>query len=135
MDCMILGDSIAVGTSQFAKCKTHAQVGISSRAFNKKYDLRSINADTVLISLGSNDFGIVTKTELLKLRSKVKAKTVYWVLPASNLESRDAVEEVARLNGDWLIRIPSLSKDGIHPTTTGYRKIADIAFGDMRYGR
>jgi len=28
--------------------------------------------------------------------------------------------------GDWIVRIPSLSKDGVHPTQKGYKRIGEI---------
>jgi lysophospholipase L1-like esterase len=63
---------------------------------------------------------------LLDLRSQVLAKKVYWVLPAIKPNIQEIVEEVANKHGDWIIRIPNLSKDGVHPTRAGYKKIGEI---------
>jgi hypothetical protein len=63
IDCLILGDSIAVGTySAKPECEVHAQVGINSRNFNKKYK-NDFAAKIVAISLGSNDGTIRTSRQ------------------------------------------------------------------------
>jgi hypothetical protein len=128
IECLMLGDSIAVGVGQRRpECRQYAKVGINSEAFNKRYKLQEFGANTVLISLGSNDYeGIDTYQELTELRKKVKAKQVFWVLPANNLEVAEIVESIANLNKDVLIKIPYLSKDRVHPTPKGYKRIADI---------
>jgi lysophospholipase L1-like esterase len=128
IECLILGDSIAVGThSAKPECEVHAQVGINSRNFNKKYNNRDFTAKIVAISLGSNDGkNIKTINELIELRHRVKADKVYWIVPANNLDIQVAVENVAEMFGDWTIRIPHLSSDGVHPTIKGYKRIGEI---------
>ena len=128
LECLILGDSIAVGTHQARpECAVYARVGINSRDFVNRYIGKDLVADTVVISLGSNDHkGIKTKNELMDLRSQVVAKKVYWILPAIKPDIQEIVEEVAHKYGDWIIRIPHLSNDGVHPTRQGYKKIGDI---------
>ena len=128
LECLILGDSIAVGTHQARpECAVYARVGINSRDFVNRYIGKDLVADTVVISLGSNDHkGIKTKNELMDLRSQVVAKKVYWILPAIKPDIQEIVEEVAHKYGDWIIRIPNLSNDGVHPTRQGYKKIGDI---------
>ncbi len=128
LECLILGDSIAVGTHQARpKCAVYARSGINSRDFVNRYIGKDLVAGTVVISLGSNDHkGIKTKNELLDLRSQIVAKKVYWILPAIKPEIQEIVEEVADKHGDWIIKIPYLSKDGIHPTVKGYKKIGEI---------
>jgi lysophospholipase L1-like esterase len=88
-----------------------------------------------VISLGSNDHKYIkTEKELFKLRERVQAEKVYWILPAGNSKSseipivriQEHVESIAEMYGDWIIRIPYLSKDGIHPTVKGYEKIGEI---------
>jgi len=127
-ECLILGDSIAVGTHQVRpECAVYANNGINSRDFVNRYIGKDLVADTVIISLGSNDHtGIKTKNELLDLRSQVSAKKVYWILPAIKPEIQQIVEEVANQYGDWIVRIPHLSNDGVHPTRKGYKKIGEI---------
>jgi mannitol/fructose-specific phosphotransferase system IIA component len=127
IECLVLGDSIAVGThSVRPKCDVYAQVGINSRDFNRKYKI-DFAAKTVIISLGSNDHEhIKTINELINLRNRVQADKVYWILPANNLDIQQAVENVAEMFQDWTIRIPYLSKDGVHPTAKGYKRIGEI---------
>lgn len=134
-ECLILGDSIAVGThSARPECVAYVKAGVNSWQFNKKYPQR-FDGKVVVISLGSNDHQYIkTKKELLALRKRVQADKVYWILPAGNsktggvdiLEIQDIVESVANQHRDWIIKIPSLSKDGIHPTVKGYKKIGEI---------
>jgi lysophospholipase L1-like esterase len=127
IECLILGDSIAVGTQYFRpNCGVYAKSGINSAQWNINYRMMELNADTVVISLGSNDAGIDTEKELTKLRSRVKAKKVYWIVPAIKPKVQRIVEQIAYKNKDRIVKIPSLSRDGIHPTYRGYQKIGDI---------
>ena len=135
IDCLILGDSIAVGTAQARpECVAYAKTSLNTSQFNKKYP-QNFNGKVVVISLGSNDHKYIkTEKELFKLRERVQAETVYWILPAGNAKTseipvvriQEHVESIAEMYGDWIIRIPSLSKDGIHPTGKGYKKIGEI---------
>jgi lysophospholipase L1-like esterase len=135
IECLILGDSIAVGTAQARpECVAYAKTSLNSSQFNKKYP-QAFNGKVVVISLGSNDHKYIkTEKELFKLRERVQAETVYWILPAGNAKTseipvvriQEHVESIAEMYGDWIIRIPSLSKDGIHPTAKGYKRIGEI---------
>lgn len=127
IDCLILGDSIAVGVSKNRpECDVIAKSGITSPNFVKAHITKNLSADTVVISLGSNDAGVNTLQALTKLRKSIRAKSVYWILPARFTDARDAVEEVALKNGDTIVRIPDVSTDGIHPTSRGYKRLAEI---------
>lgn len=132
-ECILLGDSIAVGIgSQAPDCKVFAKVGINSAVFNKTYT-QQFSADVVAISLGSNDpDGLDTEKELRNLRSRIKAKRVYWVLPAIKPNKRPAIDRIARQNADTIINIPDLSSDGIHPTINGYKKLASSIKGSSK---
>ena len=56
IDCMIIGDSIAVGTHQFKKeCVAYATGGLNTWQWNKKYDGKVLASPVVIISLGTND--------------------------------------------------------------------------------
>ena len=125
--CALLGDSIAAGTYIFRhECILVAETGINSKEFNKKYSV-DYKGDTAIISLGSNDYpGINTKLELDSLRKRIHAKRIYWIMPAIKPEIQQIIEEVANKNSDWIIEIPNLSEDRIHPSMKGYKKIADI---------
>lgn len=126
IDCLILGDSIAVGTGMFRKeCTTLAQTGITSKDYNKKYNKGSFDAETVVISLGSNDSeNMQTLKELFALRQVVKAKKVYWILPANKQTKREDVSVVADKFEDKTISF-SPSKDKVHPTISGYKELAE----------
>ncbi len=133
LDCLIIGDSIAVGVAQVRRdCDSIAEVGITSTEFNRRYlmDDRLVGGySTVVISLGTNDWdGKRTKENLIKLRGVVGAERVMWLLPSAGIkpEERAAVREVANQSGDGVISIPVnlLGKDGIHLTGKGYGAIA-----------
>ena len=134
LECLILGDSIAVGTHHFKQeCVAYAKGGINSWQFNKSYvENRSTNFDakTVIISLGSNDHkGIKTYNELYKLREHINASKVYWILPKAETfpnQERD-VNLIAISFGDYVIAPTRYQKDNVHPSWAGYKQIADEA--------
>ena len=127
IDCMILGDSIAVGTHQFRpECVIHAKSGINSSQWNRQNANKKLNANTVIISLGSNDHeGVRTLWELQQLRTRVDAERVFWILPAIKPDVQRMVEIVARDHGDIILPIPNLQIDKVHPSGTGYKKLAE----------
>lgn len=126
-ECLLLGDSIAAGTYIFRHdCFLIGDSGINSKEFNKHHTI-TFKTDTAIISLGSNDHeGIDTRKELEHLRKNITAKRVYWIMPAIKPDIQQIVEEVANKHQDWIVNIPELTKDGIHPTMKGYKKIANI---------
>jgi hypothetical protein len=127
LDCLILGDSIAVGVGQFRpECEVYAKVGINSRNWIDRNITKDLAAKTVVISLGSNDpKNMKTLSELFALRQVVEAKRVYWIVPAVNPEAQEAVKIVADKFEDKVLFIPKLSKDKVHPTTNGYKELAN----------
>jgi len=135
IDCMIIGDSIAVGTHAVRKeCVEHATGGLNSWQWNKKYKTADLTAKSVIISLGTNDHQYVkTRKELETMRARVNAEHVYWILPVGNspksgvsLESIQAtVTAVAQAHGDTIIPIAYVQRDGIHPSWRGYERIAE----------
>lgn len=128
LECLILGDSIAVGTAMARpECVSYARGGWNSWQWNRDYLKHDLSADTVIISLGSNDHkGVKTRQELEKLRDKIKGKRVYWIMPAIKPDIQEIVEDIANKNSDWIVKIPQLSSDGIHPTGKGYKRIGEI---------
>lgn len=136
LECLIVGDSIAVGTKMFMpQCQLEGKGGINTWQFNRMYK-GSFYADTVIISLGSNDHkGVRTYDELFEMRQRVGAKNVFWVLPAGNLPAggvpiakiQSIVKEIAEANGDTVLPITRLQPDGIHPSWAGYKDIAEKA--------
>lgn len=134
LECLIVGDSIAVGTKMFMpECQLQGKGGINSWQFNKMYT-GSFYADTVIISLGSNDHkGVKTYDELFEMRQRVGAKNVFWVLPAGNNPAggvsvekiQKIVIELSQYYGDTVLPITRLQPDGIHPSWAGYKDIAE----------
>lgn len=130
LECIILGDSIAVGTHQFKPdCAAYAKGGINTWQFNKMYK-GDFFSNVVVISLGSNDHkGVNTRKELLELRARVTAKSkVYWILPAIKPDIQNIVREIADYNGDVIVPIKSLQPDKIHPSGRGYKQIVQDVF-------
>jgi len=135
LECLIIGDSIAVGTHQFKpECVAYAKGGINSwQWLNQNVSKTPLLAKTVIISLGSNDHKYVnTESELRTIRQLTKADRVYWVLPAGNHPKSNVsiqyiqltIKEIAREYGDIVLPISNLQKDGIHPSWAGYKDIA-----------
>lgn len=134
LDCLIMGDSIAVGTHMFKQeCTAIAKGGINSWQYNKQYVQNRKNdfgAEVVIISLGSNDHsGVKTYNELYKLRERVKAQRVYWVLPNPEKfpKQADDVNLIAISFGDFVIKPTRYQEDKIHPSWAGYKQIAQSA--------
>jgi lysophospholipase L1-like esterase len=125
LDCLILGDSIAVGTQQFKpECAQYARVGITSSDWNRRYLSNDLTAKTVVISLGSNDWGNRTKAELQRIREKVGINSkVYWILPSIKPEVQQHIRATAAEYGDQVLGFTP-STDRVHPTASGYRELA-----------
>ena len=133
LECLILGDSLAVGVGQVRKeCVTHAVSGINSYNYVNRHVLNTkgnTSAKTVIISLGSNDTkNIDTYEELIALRQLVDADRVYWILPNIKETKRKAVWMVARHFGDHVLdaRVVDRSPDTVHPTYNGYKELARL---------
>jgi len=127
LDCLILGDSIAVGTHQFRpECSAIAKGGINSYQWNKKNNDQNLGAKTVIISLGSNDHpGVRTLWELQELRRRVYADRVYWILPAIKPDIQQMIKLVADDYGDTVLPITRLQTDKVHPSWAGYKDLAE----------
>jgi len=126
LECLILGDSIAKGVSDIRKeCVAYVQSGINSHNWNNKFLLKNLSANTVLISLGTNDTNIRTFQELLALRQSVDAKNVFWIMPPIKPDVQDIVRIIAKNFKDTILEIPELSKDKVHPTYNGYKQLAN----------
>jgi lysophospholipase L1-like esterase len=126
LECLIIGDSIAVGTKHVRpECVSYAKSGWNSSQWNDAYSNTPLVANTVIISLGSNDLkNIDTKKELEIIRDRAKAQRVFWILPAIKPRVQDIVYEIAFENNDVVIPIRSLQKDKVHPDLNGYQQIA-----------
>jgi lysophospholipase L1-like esterase len=129
IECLIIGDSIAVGISHYrTDCTVEAKVGIDSEDYVnglfRHFDL--VKAKKTIISLGSNDGLADSYSPLLALRELITGEVI-WVLSSNNIESRYAALTIAKKYGDSVLDIRSypLRKDLIHPTNKGYKLIAE----------
>jgi hypothetical protein len=131
IDCLIIGDSIAVGTKMFRPdCVAYAQSGITSHGWNKKFGNNDLTAQSVIISLSTNDWEKAdTYGMLMKIRTKIKGKRVFWVEPnrESKFEAVQHVRRVAEQFGDTVIVTTRWQKDKIHPSHAGYKNIGELA--------
>jgi lysophospholipase L1-like esterase len=135
LECLIIGDSIAVGVAQQRpECVSYSTGGLNTWQWNKKYSSKVLASPVVIISLGSNDHKYInTEVELLKMREKVQSQRVFWVLPAGNLKASEVniqwiqglVREIAGKYGDVVLPITRLQRDGIHPSWAGYKELAN----------
>jgi lysophospholipase L1-like esterase len=136
LECLIVGDSIAVGVSQVrTECVSYSKGGINSHQWLNQYVSKTpLVAKTVIISLGSNDHKYVkTRKELETIRELTKADRVYWILPAGNLKAggvdikdiQTHVHNIAAAHGDAVLPITRLQTDNIHPSWAGYKQLAE----------
>lgn len=116
MDCVAVGDSIAVGVAQAAHCVMNAKVGASSSYIANH--VVSTHKNITIISAGSNDPAnpnLINNLE--KIRRQVKSSTVVWILPY-NRKAAKAVISVANRHGDRYIDLLSVkTNDGVHPAS------------------
>jgi lysophospholipase L1-like esterase len=132
LECLIVGDSIAVGVSQVRQeCMSIAKSGINSRDWNRQHLQKLKPTKTLIISLGANDYkGIDTESNIRELRTKSQADRVFWLLPSRELKPDQvrAVKFVASDYGDTVIPRPErdISADGVHPTYKGYKVLGDL---------
>ncbi len=135
LECLILGDSIAVGTKMFAptECVSYSKGGFNSWQWNQRWGMNPVQADTVVISLGTNDHaGVNTEKELRKMRMRVKAKRVVWIMPPCNKRFckprvNSIVERLAREYKDIIVSTPYVQPDKIHPSWRGYKDLVSKA--------
>ena len=113
LDCLIAGDSIAVGIGQHLRqCVTNAKVGISSAAVIQRVG----NANLLIVSAGSNDPRNPRLEANLKA-IRARADRVIWIVP-QNRRAAQVVFSVARFFGDSVVTFTP-SRDGIHPKSYG----------------
>lgn len=133
LECLILGDSIAVGVSMARpECVSYSKGGWNSWQWNKDYLAKASSqpAKTIIISLGANDHkGVKTEQELRKMRESIKGARVFWISPGKERKPipQDAIERIAQEYGDTVLNRPmnNMSSDGIHPTGKGYKVLAE----------
>ena len=133
LECLIIGDSIAVGTAmKRPECVSYSKGGWNSWQWNKDYLSHSTTKsyDTIVISLGANDHkGVKTEQELKKMREAIKGKRVFWIDPGKDRKpiAHEAIMKIAGEYGDTVLSRPAgnMSSDGVHPTGKGYKILAD----------
>ena len=127
LECLILGDSIAIGIAQHRpECISYAKTGITSYAWNNANITKRLNAKTVVISLGANDSQkINTRGEIEALRQVIKTELVFWILPNNKPTLHPFIRELAADYGDVVLPIGMISSDGVHPTSRGYKLLAN----------
>lgn len=125
MECLILGDSIAVGIAQHTPCVVMAQVGRTSSA-QANMIVRRVSARHAIISLGSNDpFDPDLLRNLRRVRAGVDARFVTWIIPYHS-HAGGAVRRVADAYGDGMVELRAFkTNDGVHPSN--YRGVAQDA--------
>lgn len=132
IECLVLGDSIAVGVGQHKpECAIVAKVGINSKKWLETYGNHPTVTKpykVVVISLGSNDYRSYLSEGLYDVRVKIKADMVVWILPSMTLKpvQRVIIKEIANEFRDKTIdtAVHQMSPDGIHPTGRGYIEIS-----------
>jgi lysophospholipase L1-like esterase len=134
LECLIIGDSIAQGIANYRpECVEYAHVGWNSQQFNRHYRTTQLDANTVVISLGTNDHRYTdTYEQLSVLRSRINARRVIWIVPAAVNPSSGAnisiiqtsIDSIATANGDAILTIPRPMADRYHPTGRGYQQLA-----------
>lgn len=132
--CYIMGDSIAQGVAKYIKnCNTATKVGINTDTAVKYWlnqpNLREdLSKQVIIVSLGVNDDknqNSGTLNNLVKIRNKMKAEKVVWILPPT-AKKKEVVTQIAYYYKDYVLNInPVIGKDGIHPTGQGYIDIAN----------
>jgi lysophospholipase L1-like esterase len=133
LECLVVGDSIAVGVSMARpECVSYARGGWNSWQWNKDYLAKSVvsPAKTVIISLGANDHrGIETEAELRKMRGAIKGTRVFWIDPGASRKPipHGAIVRIAAEYGDTILPRPKdhMSADGVHPTGRGYKLLGE----------
>lgn len=135
--CIVIGDSIAVGTagalaSEGLRCEVHARVGASSAEMLRTFTDGALR-ERAVIALGSNDAGNPNLLRnLVALRQRVRAARVTWVTPYAPAAARISAA-IARSFGDEIVHLTAIdSRDGIHPVS--YRSVALSLSSSPRYG-
>ena len=133
LECLILGDSIAVGIHQARpECVSYSKGGWNTWQWNKDYlaQASAQPAKTIIISLGANDHkGVKTEQELRKMREAIKGTRVFWIDPGKERKPipHDAIVKIAQEYGDTILPRPRdhMSGDGVHPTGRGYKILGE----------
>ena len=135
LECLIIGDSIAVSTKMFSppECVSYSKGGYNTWQWNKRWGKTPLKAKKVIISLGTNDHkGVNTYKELSKVRYRIRSQTVVWIMPPCNKKFckpgvNRIVKQIALDNNDYIITTNYLQPDQIHPSWRGYKQLVNKA--------
>lgn len=124
-ECLILGDSIGVGTAQAINVRYARQCEVQAveRATAEQilgWRRPPKSFGTAIFAMGSNDAaGAALARKLLSIRASVRTRRVIWLLPYARQQAY-VVSSVAATFGDEtldLARFPS--RDHMHPARYG----------------
>ena len=135
IECLIIGDSIAVGTKMFAPthCVSYSKGGWNTWQWNRDYLNNDLTANTIVISLGTNDHkGVKTEQELRKTRKELHGNRVIWIMPPCNdgfckPNVNEIVTKIANEYHDTIIKTDKVQPDHIHPSWSGYKELVEKA--------
>lgn len=133
--CLIIGDSIGVGTKMFApkECVSYSKGGWNTWQWNRKWGNTPLEAKKVVISLGTNDHsGVNTYKELNKIRHRIRSQNVVWIMPPCNQKFckpkvNAVVQQIAAEHTDTVIKTDAVQPDHIHPSWRGYKELVKKA--------
>jgi len=131
LECLIIGDSIAVGTKMFApkECVSYSKGGYNTWQWNKRWGNVKLEANKVVISLGTNDHRYInTYRELNKVRHRIRSVNVVWIMPPCNRgfcksNVNNTVRQIAAAHNDTIISTSYVQPDNIHPSWRGYKDL------------
>jgi len=129
LDCLIIGDTIATGLSQYKPdCAVITQPKISSHNWVNNNLSLLYPSELTIISLGSYDeLDVNTRWKLYEIRERIKHGKVVWIVPVNKIYITNLVKVVAAEYNDIFLEIPKrfVSKDKIQPSTNGYKDLAN----------
>ena len=133
LECLIMGDSIAVGTKMFApkECVSYSKGGFNTWQWNKRWGNVKLEANKVVISLGTNDHKYInTYKELSKVRHRIHSMKVVWIMPPCNRgfckpNVNNVVRQIATEHNDTIISTDFVQPDHIHPSWRGYKDLVN----------
>lgn len=112
VDCAIIGDNTALSIhADMPWCYVRAAGEITSTLYTLWYS-QTIEADKILITIGSFDQATArTKTNLIEIRKRLISKNVTWLVVANNTDVANIIREIARSYGDNTIELQNYIAD------------------------
>lgn len=132
IDCVYIGDSIAVGLQQLDRhCAVYAKVGANTNFITKHYFGKGGQSYTV-ISMGSNwPDNPHNRQNAINLRNSIHSDIVIWIVPYDRGVA-SVIRGVAMEFKDSYMDLKAIpSKDHVHPNFKTAHKILDQVIGDV----